>query len=334
MRACGPPRMPACPEGARVVPVPRIVTLTPNPALDVATEVDRLVAGPKLRCGTVRREAGGGGLNASRAIMALGGDTRALYAAGGATGSQIESHLAREGIPQERLPIAGTTRENVAVTERESGACFRLVMPGPALTSREWRRCLSAAVDAAAGPYMVASGSLPPGAPVDLFARLARALEPRGTRLLVDTSGPALRAALDGGVHLVKPNFREFDELAGATLDEVGREALAERIVGEGGAEVVIVTEGPAGALLVSADHHLRIAAPTVVHPESPVGAGDCFMGALALALTRGRPLLEACRFGIAAAAAAMLTPGTAPCRPADVARMLDAMGGAVAPAI
>jgi 6-phosphofructokinase 2 len=311
------------------VRVPPIVTLTPNPALDLATEVDALVAGPKLRCGPVRREAGGGGINVARAVTALGGDALALYAAGGPPGAMLEDALVAEGVPARRLPIAGITRENLAVLERAGGARYRFVLPGPTLSPAEWRRCVDAAVDAADGPYLVASGSLPPGAPDDLYARLARALEPRGVRLLLDTSGRALRAAVEGGVHLVKPNFRELDELAGAPLGDDEREALAERIVRKGGADVVIVTLGPAGALLVSPDAHVRIAAPAVGRPDSPVGAGDGFMAGLALALTGGRSPSDACALGVAAAAASMLTPGTAPCRRPDVERMLRDMGAA-----
>lgn len=312
--------------------MPRIVTLTLNPALDLATEVERIVPGPKLRCGPVRREAGGGGVNVARAITALGGEALALHAAGGAIGSLLESCLEEEGIPQRRVPIAGTTRDNMSVLESATGDRFRFVLPGPTLSEAEWTACLDAAVEASEGGYVVASGSLPPGVPDDVYVRLARALEPSGARLLIDTSGPALRASVAGGVHLVKVNFREFDELAGdAPLTHAQREDLAARIVREGGAEIVIVTLGPEGALVVTADERVRIAAPEVRSPDSPVGAGDCYMAGLALSLAEGRRLADACAVGVACAAAAMLTPGTEPCRRPDVERMLVGMGGAVA---
>ncbi len=305
----------------------RIVTLTLNPALDLATEVERVERGPKLRCGPVRRESGGGGLNVSRAITSLGGDTLALHVSGGATGALVEDHLAAEGVAQRRLPIAGITRENLAVRERASGELYRFVMPGPTLSEEEWRGALDATVAAAEGRYVVASGSLPPGVPPEVYVLLARALAAGGVRLLLDTSGPALGAAAGGGVHLVKMNYREFDELAGREQTDREREDRARGIVAGGGAEVVIVTLGPAGALVVDADGAVRIAAPTVASPDSAVGAGDSFMGGLALSLDRGLPLVEACTVGVASAAAAMTTPGTEPCRRAQVERMLDAMG-------
>lgn len=305
----------------------RIITLTLNPALDLATEVERVERGPKLRCGPVRRESGGGGLNVSRAITSLGGQTLALHVSGGATGALVEEHLAGEGVAQRRLPIAGITRENLAVRERASGELYRFVMPGPTLSEEEWRGALDATVAAAQGRHLVASGSLPPGVPAEVYVLLARALAGRGVRLLLDTSGPALRAAVEGGVHLVKVNYREFDELAGREQTDREREDRARGIVAGGGAEVVIVTLGPAGALVVDAGGAVRIDAPTVASPDSAVGAGDSFMGGLALSLARGLSLVEACTVGVAAAAAAMTTPGTEPCRRPQVERMLDAMG-------
>jgi 6-phosphofructokinase 2 len=305
----------------------RIVTLTLNPALDLATEVERVEPGPKLRCGPVRRESGGGGLNVSRAITSLGGTTLALHASGGATGALVEEHLVREGVAQRRLPIAGITRENLAVRERVSGELLRFVMPGPVLSESEWSGALDACVEAAEGGYLVASGSLPPGAPDDVYVRLARALAPRGVRLLLDTSGAALRAAMGGGVHLVKMNYRELDELAGHEQSDREREEGARRVVASGGAAVVVVTLGPAGVLVVDGDGAVSISAPRVSSPDSAVGAGDSFMGGLALSLDRGLPLVEACTVGVASAAAAMLTPGTEPCRRPQVERMLEAMG-------
>ncbi|WP_217923466.1 1-phosphofructokinase family hexose kinase [Miltoncostaea oceani] len=306
-----------------------IVTLTLNPALDATTDVPELVAGPKLRCGAVRREAGGGGVNVARAVTGLGGRALAVLAAGGSTGAEIERCLVDEGVPRRVIPIAGTSRENVAVHERASGGLYRLVMPGPALTAAEWRRCIDVAADAAEGDLLVASGSLPPGVPADAYARLARTVASRGVRLLLDTAGPGLRGGLGAGVHLIKPNARELDELAGRALDDAGREEFAASIVRGGGADVVIVTLGADGALVVDGGGPTRIHPPPVAHPDSAVGAGDNFMAGLVLALAAARDTAGACAVGVAAAAAALLTPGTAPCRRADLEAMLTAMGRA-----
>jgi 6-phosphofructokinase 2 len=173
---------------------------------------------------------------------------------------------------------------------------------------------------------VVASGSLPPGVPDDANGRLAHALGQRGVRLLLDTAGRGLRGALSTGVHIVKPNYLELDELAGRTLDEEGREDFAASFVASGGADAVIVTLGGAGALVVCPGRRVTIPAPRVAHPESAVGAGDNFMAALALGLMAGSSAPDAAVLGVAAAAAALLTPGTAPCRREDLESMLAAM--------
>jgi 6-phosphofructokinase 2 len=313
--------------------VDRIVTLTLNPSLDASTEVPALVAGTKLRCGPVRREAGGGGVNVARAVTALGEPALALAALGGPTGAMIEDCLDREGVPRRTLAIAGTTRENLAVLDRSSGRRFRFVLPGPPMSRAEWGRCLEAAVAAAEAPYLVASGSLPPGAPDDFYARLASALEPSGTRLLLDCTGAPLRAALAAGVHLVKPNYAEFDELMGRALTDGERERAAAHLVETGRAGVVIVTLGARGALFVSAEERGLIEAPAVTPAGSPVGAGDSFMAGLAVGLTAGRDLADACALGVAAAAAAVMTPGTEPCRREDVERLVGEGGRRALPA-
>jgi 6-phosphofructokinase 2 len=313
--------------------VDRIVTLTLNPSLDASTEVPALVAEAKLRCGPVRQEAGGGGVNVARAVRALGGEALAVHAAGGPTGAMIEDCLDREGVPRRTVPVAGTTRENLAVLERSSGRRFRFVLPGPTMSRAEWRRCLEVAVAAAEGPYLVASGSLPPGVPPDFYVRLARALERSGTRLLLDCCGAPLRAALAAGVHLVKPNYREFDELMGGELTDDERERAAARLVETGRAEVVVVTLGARGALFVSAEARGLVGAPAVTPSGSPVGAGDSFMAGLASALAAGRDLRDACALGVAAAAAAVMTPGTEPCRRGDVERLMGEMDSAAAAA-
>ncbi|MDO8213572.1 1-phosphofructokinase family hexose kinase [Conexibacter sp. CPCC 206217] len=308
-----------------------IVTLTLNPALDVTTSVADVVPAIKLRCGPERLDPGGGGLNAARTIAALGGHALAVHCSGGNVGRRLQRLLDVGRVPQQAIPIEGETRESFAVHDQASGQQYRFVLPGPTLSPAEWRRAFAATVEAAAGSpgaLVLASGSLPPGVPADGYARLARAVRGAGARFVLDTNGPALEAALRAGVHLIKPNWREFDALAGhgraVTDDE--RRALAAEIVGSGGAEVVVVTLGERGALVTCADAQFEIRPPRV-DVVSAVGGGDAFAGALLLALARGWPLEAACRYGVAAAAAAVGTPGTAPPARAAVERLHRAVG-------
>ncbi|HWA63579.1 MAG TPA: PfkB family carbohydrate kinase, partial [Caulobacteraceae bacterium] len=190
---------------------PLIATLTVNPAVDVSAEVDRLEPERKLRCEAVRHDPGGGGVNVARVIRRLGGDALAVLAAGGDAGARLSRLLAAEGVETRAVPIAGETREDFTALDRSSGRQYRFVLPGPQLARAELQRIVSQTVGLTPKPsVVVASGSLPPGAPPDLYGRLARRLARRGVRMALDASGPALAAGLAAGVWLAKPNLREL----------------------------------------------------------------------------------------------------------------------------
>lgn len=301
----------------------RIVTLTFNPALDVFTTTERVVDTHKLRCGPAQRHPGGGGINVARVLQRLGADCVALYPAGGAAGAQLRQLLDAEQVHSHCVTIGAETRESFSVHELASGRDWRFVLPGPELAPSEWQACWDALPALAPGPgWLVASGSLPPGAPADCHARLARLARERQWRLVVDASGPALAAALAEGVYLVKPSLRELRELSGRPLLAPGEQlAAARELVREGRAQVVALSLGAQGALLVTREAALS-AGGLAVHVASTIGAGDSFTAGLLWALDAGEPLDEALRFGIAAGAAALLTPGTALCQPADVWRL------------
>jgi 6-phosphofructokinase 2 len=300
-----------------------IVTATPNPALDVSTSVDRVVAEHKMRCGPTVLDPGGGGINVSRVVRNLGGRSTAVYAVGGPTGQAYRDLLEREGIAGHAVRIAASTRESFTVDETSTGQQFRFVLQGPQMREPEWRAFLSAVGDdMPVGGYVVPSGSLPPGAPVDLYARIARIARQKGTRCVIDTSGTALRAALDEGVYLIKPSRRELSDLVGAELDdERSMQDAAQQLVRAGACEVVALSLGAAGAVLVSADEVMRLPTPEVA-VRSTVGAGDAFLGALVLRLAQGRGLSTAFRTAVAAGSATAMLPATDLCRSEDVARL------------
>jgi 6-phosphofructokinase 2 len=301
-----------------------IATLTMNPAIDKNSSVEQVIPEWKLRCKPPGHEPGGGGINVSRAIHRLDGQSVALYTAGGATGQMLQELLGYEGIINHRpIQIENLTRQNLTVLEESSGRQYRFAMPGPMLRDAEWRQCLDevAILEPKTG-YIVASGSLPPGAPNDFYARMASIAKEMGSRVIVDTSGEPLRLAAREGVYLLKPNLRELRQLAGRDLeDEAQQEAAAREIVESGQAEVVVVSLGAAGALLVSAAGQERLRSPTVPI-RSRVGAGDSMVAGIVLALARGASLSDAVRYGVAAGAAAVMTPGTELCRREDVERL------------
>jgi 6-phosphofructokinase 2 len=310
----------------------RIVTLTMNPALDIATTTDRVVPEHKLRCEAPRYDPGGGGINVARAVHALGGDALAIFPAGGSAGEMIRHLLQREGVAHQAVAIAGFTRESLAVEERESGKQYRFLLPGPQLGLEDQERCLDAlAAAAAAAEFIVVSGSLPPGVPDDFYARVAALAKAQGKRLVLDTSGAALQQA-GHGVYLMKPSLRELEGLTGRQIRGAGEElAAARQLVDEGRAEIVVVSLGAGGALLVTAEQAERFPAIAVA-AKSSVGAGDSMLAGIVLGLTRGLPMREAVRLGIAAGAAALLGSGTQLCRREDVERLYAAARAERAP--
>lgn len=295
--------------------MPNIVTITSNPVLDKSVYIDQVAPDRKLRCRPPRFEPGGGGINVSRAIQRLGGDSLAVFTAGGPFGEMFEHLLDEEEVTSHPLQISGNTRESFTVFERASSQQFRFIMPGPELSQAEWESCLSAVTEMSPMPeFIVASGSLPPGVPEDFYGLLAEAVSGTESKLIVDTSGAELRAAVDHGVYLLKPNMRELKHLAGDEIEtEEKQERVAEQLIQEGNAQVVIVSLGAAGALLVADGVSERIRAPTV-QIRSKIGAGDSMVAGIVLDLSRGRNLSEAARYGVAAGAAAVSTPGTELC--------------------
>lgn len=305
----------------------QIITVTMNPTIDASCSVDHVVAEKKLRSRSPRHEPGGGGINVSRAIKKLGGESRALYTSGGPIGQMLQILLNQEHINHQPIEIEEMTRENFIVLEESTRQQFRFGMPGPTLHDREWQQCLERVSCIKPSPeYIVASGSLPPGVPDDFFARVALIAKKLGSRILVDTSGESLRLATCANVYLLKPNMSELQYLAGEKIkNESHMKEVAKRIIERGKSEVVVISLGAAGALLVTKDGSENIRAPTVPI-ESKIGAGDSMMAGIVLNLAKGSSLRDAVRFGIAAGSAAVITPGTELCRREDAERLYQQM--------
>ncbi|MBN1382918.1 MAG: 1-phosphofructokinase family hexose kinase [Deltaproteobacteria bacterium] len=300
-----------------------IFTLTVNPAVDKNTATDHVMAEHKVRCENPSHESGGGGVNVSRAIKKLGGESTALYMAGGLTGKLLESLLERDGLACCAVPVNGWTRESLTVYEKATGLQYRFSMAGPELAEAELEICVDRLARADPRPdYIVASGRLSLNAPPDFYARVARTGREMGAKVIVDTSGEALRLAIEEGLFLVKPNLRELSDMAGYELKhEEDHEKAAMNIVKTGKCEAVVLSMGASGALLALSEGCTRIRSP-VVPIMSKVGAGDSMVAGIVLSLARGRSLPDAVRYGVAAGAAAVMTPGTQLCNREDTERL------------
>ncbi len=195
--------------------MPRIVTVTLNPALDLSTETAEVRPNRKLRCAPPRRDPGGGGVNVSRAIAKLGGASLCAVAAGGDAGAALLALLAAEGVEARDLGLDLPTRQSLAVTDLASGDQFRFVMPGPVWSAADLDRALALVVGwCAAGDWLVPSGSLPEGVPPDTFPKLGARLAGKGVRMVLDTSGAALVAAAEArGLALLRMDDAEAEAL-------------------------------------------------------------------------------------------------------------------------
>ena len=304
-----------------------IVTLTPNPAIDLSTSVDRIVPMRKLRCAPPRRDPGGGGVNVARVVKRFGGDVEAILPAGGFTGQLLRSLIDGEEIPNRIIAAEAETREDFSVSELNTAQQYRFVLPGLPLREAEWRACLQALAASAPPPkFVVGSGSLPPDVPHDFYAQAAAIARKLGAKFVVDTSGAALVAAIEHGVYMIKPNLREMRDLFGAELllqeDWI---VAAREYINAGKVEVVALSLGHLGALLVTRDQAWRSPA-LPIKPVSAVGAGDSFLGAMIFSLARGDSLADAFRLGMAAGSSALINAGTELCRPEDAYRLYAAV--------
>lgn len=309
--------------------MPAVVTLTMNPALDIATETDAIVPSSKLRCAEPRYDPGGGGINVARAVHMLGGEALAVFPAGGASGQMIQALLGQEHVPQIAVPVAGVTRQSLAVVERQSGRQYRFLLPGPPLAAADQKRVFAALAAHAGGPaFLVASGSLPPGVAPDFYARVAALARRCDARFALDTSGEALTHA-GAGIFLIKASLRELCQLHGtAVTGEAAEEEAACAVIAQGRCEVLVVSLGADGALLATRQGCQRFS-PVRVAAQSTIGAGDSMVAGILVSLVRGRPLEEAVRFGMAAGAAALLRPGTELCRREDAERLYRELAAA-----
>jgi 6-phosphofructokinase 2 len=302
-----------------------IVTLTLNPALDMSTEVAHLVPDEKLRCAEPVLDPGGGGLNVSRAVMALGGESLALVALGGLTGDRLAGLIRNEGVPFLALTAPGETRQSLTVTEKTTGHQYRFMLPGPKWAETDQERVFTLLrASARAGAYSVISGSQPPGVPLDFPARLARAMP--GLMVILDTSGPALIEAVTHpipGLEVLRMDGYEAGLLAGKTLTSREDSAdFAAQLVARGVARTVIVARGADGSVLANSEERMFCTAAKV-KVLSTIGAGDSFVAGYVLTRARGQDAAQALSMATAAASSAVTTPATDLCHAKDVMRYL-----------
>ena len=286
-----------------------ILSLTMNPSLDIATTVPRVTDTIKLRCSLEESHPGGGGINVSRIIHNLCGDSTAIFPCGGYTGDRLLELLNREDLTTHSFRIDTNTRQSFSVHEKSTGKDFRFLLPGNPLSQDIANACLHYISNLKNKPrFIVASGSLPLGISDHFYAEVARLAKALGSKFVLDSSGPALASALEaGGIYFIKPSLEELEELTGESLRTEDLQVRAARkLIDSGKVELIVLSLGPQGALLITSDSALRADGLPVV-PVSSVGAGDSIVGAMVWAIERDLPLAQALRYGIAAATSTIL---------------------------
>ena len=304
--------------------MPRIVTITFSPCIDKSTSVSALLPEKKLACASPKLEPGGGGINVARAIKKLGGEVTAIYPAGGYTGKYFIELLNKEHINSHYIETLNETRENFIVVDESTNAQYRFGMPGTILMEQEWKKILQDLADMNDVEYIVASGSLPTGVPVNIFAMVAEIATTKKAKLIIDTSREALKDAVDKSVFLIKPNLRELSSLVDKEYlnpDEIS--TAARQIIEKGKCQAVVVSMGAEGALLVTESIERKFG-PPVVDKRSTVGAGDSMVAGIVYKLANGESLENAVAYGVACGTAATMNSGTELCKKEDVERLLQ----------
>lgn len=303
-----------------------IITITLNPALDKSISVPELVPEKKLRALHAKVEPGGGGINISRALKKLGVESEAIILSGGYTGKTIEDLLAQEHIAFTAIEIANDTRENFVVFDEDKKLQYRFGMPGEAVADKEIGALLQVLGNYKDVDYLVVSGSLPPGTSTEVFHELANIAKQINAKLIVDTSGDGLKAAVKEGLYLIKPNLRELASLVGKEwIDHLEIVATARKVIAAGSCEAMAVSMGAEGAMLITATEQYKAAAPKV-QVLSTVGAGDSMVAGMLAALSKGWGWEQVLQYGVAAGSAATLHKGTELSKLEDTERIFAQM--------
>lgn len=303
----------------------QITTLTLNPSLDKSTHFTGLIAEQKIRCQKPRYDAGGGGINVSKAIAELGGNSICLFTSGGSAGKMLEELMRIRNIESKIIATKNWTRENFIAFENTTKAQYRFGFPGNELFDDE-KQAILKAIQEIKTNYLVISGSLNEGLPTDFYQQIAKMAKALGIKVIVDTSGEPLQKVLEAGVYLIKPNIGELAKLIGVERLELSEvEKAAKKLIENKSAEIVVVSLGAEGAILVSKEETHLVKAP-IVEKKSTVGAGDSMVGGMVWALSQNKTLKEVIQMGVSCGTAATMNEGTQLFKKEDVLQLLKEM--------
>ena len=306
--------------------MPAVVTITFNPCIDKSSFVDAMLPDKKLRCTVFKNEAGGGGINVAKAVKKLGSSALAVYLAGGYTGIVLQDLLKAESIDSIVVDTGVDTRENIMIVDKATNLQYRFITPGNAVKEIHWKQCLNAVEAVNDVKYIVVSGSMQEGFPQNIFEKIAVITNQKQAKLIIDIPAETLQAYPVKDAYILKPNLNELSMLAGKEElhgDEII--SAARKIIANNICEIVIVSMGAAGALLITKNIAEQFMAPPVKR-KSTVGAGDSMLGGIVMYLSAKKDINDAVRFGVACGTAATLNEGTQLCTLKDAEKLFDVM--------
>jgi 6-phosphofructokinase 2 len=300
-----------------------IATVTFNPSLDKAVTVDGLVVDEANRWNSFRRDPGGKGINVSRVIHELGGETIAYGFIGGIDGEILKQLLEQQGVPFDFTAIKGEIRSNFIITDLRTNRQTRIDAPGPAIAQDELEKLVAKIKNIKPKPdFIVFAGSVPPGVPDDIYRKLIKDIKKQGIKTVLDSDDKWLRYGVKSQPTIIKPNVHEAEELLGARLRNEATIVTAVKMLIAQGMDIVAITRGRDSSIISDGKEIIKLIPPQV-EVTSTVGAGDSAVAGLVLKLSQGAGLEEAARFAVAAAVATTLTPGVELCHSKDVERLL-----------
>lgn len=290
-----------------------IVTVTMNPAIDKTVEIDTLCPGGLNRIQRVEYDAGGKGINVSKTIKELGGESIAVGFLGGNSGRTIENVLNQKGIRNDFVWVDQETRTNTKVFEK-SGELTELNEPGPVISPEQSQELLDKiSAYASEGTLVILAGSIPSGVDSDIYAQIIQMVHEKGGKVLLDADGKLFREALEAVPDIIKPNRVELEEYMGIDYRASEKELLdaAEKFL-ESGIETIAVSMGKSGAMFVRDGYQVKCPALSV-KSHSTVGAGDAMVAALAYAWDQKLGSEDTVKLCMATSAGAVTTVGTKP---------------------
>lgn len=289
-----------------------IVTLTINPALDKSAKIDQLIPEQKLKCHAIQYQAGGGGVNISRVLHTLGVKNNCVFTCGGDTGQTLKHLLEEEKLDITPVSVTAWTRENLAIVDTKTDLQYRFGMPGKGLSTSEVtviKTTINKLVTE--NSIFIISGSIPDSMSPDFYVELIDSLTAKNVKLIIDTSGEALKSSLKKTVFLMKPNQSELAQLAGKDfLTKTEQEAYAMELITNKRAQYVIVSLGARGAFLASAQGIFYQTTPSV-KVKSTIGAGDSMVAGMVYAIAQGHSPKDILKWGVVCGVATTMTGGT-----------------------